>query len=101
MYYLLVTTKYIKELTNILEMLWGIEKDLNLISYNETEKKIYYIIAWHLDVHGNCNITDVIKNSGFSRSTVYKTIKKFESAHLVLIKQSQGDKREFNVYLPV
>jgi DNA-binding MarR family transcriptional regulator len=80
-------------------MLWNIEKDLNLIAYNETEKKVYYIIAWHINTYGECNITDVIKNSGFSRSTVYKTIKKFESAHLVLIKQSQGDKREFNLVL--
>ena len=26
-------------------MLWNIEKDLNLVSYNETEKKIYYVIV--------------------------------------------------------
>jgi len=38
-------------------------------------------------------------SSGFSRSTVYKTIKKFESADLVLVKQSEGDKREFNLIL--
>ena len=44
-------------------------------------------------------MTDVIDSSGFSRSTVYKTIKKFEIANLVLIKQSQGDKREFNLVL--
>jgi len=37
--------------------------------------------------------------SGFSRSTVYKTIKKFEQANLVYIQQSQGDKREFNLIL--
>ena len=99
MYYLSMTSKYTKNLTSILEMLWNIEKDLNLIPYNETEKKIYYIIAWHISTYDECNITDVIKNSGFSRSTVYKTIKKFESAHLLLIKQSQGDKREFNLVL--
>ena len=39
MYYLLMTSKYTKNLTSILEMLWNIEKDLNLIPYNETEKK--------------------------------------------------------------
>ena len=94
-----MNSKYINDLTDILRMLWNIEKDLNLIPYNETEKKVYYIIAWHINTYGECNITDVIKNSGFSRSTVYKTIKKFESAHLVLIKQSQGDKREFNLVL--
>ena len=94
-----MVTKYTKNLTSILEMLWNIEKDLNLIKYNETEKKVYYIIAWNISTHGECNITDVIKNSGFSRSTVYKTIKKFESADLILIRQSQGDKREFNLVL--
>ena len=93
------SSKYLKELTDILDMLWNIEKDLNLVSYNETEKKIYYIIAWKLSNCGTCNISDVIDSSGFSRSTVYKTIKKFESADLVLVKQSEGDKREFNLIL--
>ena len=90
---------YSKQLVSILEMLWNIEKDLNLASYNETEKKIYYSIVWKISKEGECNITDVINSSGCSRSTVYKTIKKFESANLVLIKQSQGDKREFNLLL--
>ena len=94
-----MSSKYTKDLTSILEMLWNIEKDLNIVSYSETEKKIYHIIAWHISYYGSCNITDVIKNSGFSRSTVYKTIKKFEKANLVFIKQSQGDKREFNLVL--
>ena len=92
-------SEYSKSLINILEMLWNIEKDLNLVSYNETEKKIYYSIAWKISKYGQCNMTDVIDSSGFSRSTVYKTVKKFEKANLVLIKQSEGDKREFNLVL--
>ena len=64
-----------------------------------TEKKIYYSIAWKISKDGQCNMTNVIDSSGFSRSTVYKTIKKFEKANLVLIKQSEGDKREFNLIL--
>ncbi len=99
MYDFLMPSNYSKNLTSILEMLWNIEKDLNLVSYTETEKKIYYIIAWKLSNCGTCNISDVIDSSGFSRSTVYKTIKKFESADLVLVKQSEGDKREFNLIL--
>ena len=99
MYDFMMPSKYSNNLTSILEMLWNIEKDLNLVSYNETEKKIYYIIAWKLSNCGKCNISDVIDSSGFSRSTVYKTIKKFESADLVLVKQSEGDKREFNLIL--
>jgi len=92
-------SEYSKSLINILGMLRNIEKDLNLVCYNETEKKIYYSIVWKISQDGQCNISDVINSSGFSRSTVYKTIKKFESANLVLIQQSQGDKREFNLVL--
>tara|TARA_B100000214_G_scaffold237066_1_gene173301 strand:+ start:290 stop:580 length:291 start_codon:yes stop_codon:yes gene_type:complete len=92
-------SEYSKSLINILEMLWNIEKDLNLVCYNETEKKIYYSIAWKISQDGQCNMTNVIDSSGFSRSTVYKTIKKFENANLVIVKQSNGDKREFNLVL--
>ena len=94
-----MVNNYSKQLVSILEMLWNIEKDLNLAAYNETEKKIYYSIVWKISKEGECNITDVIDSSGCSRSTVYKTLKKFELANLVLIKQSQGDKREFKLLL--
>ena len=94
-----MSSDYTKSLISILEMLWNIEKDLNLVSYNETEKKVYYIIAWLLSNKDSCNISDVINSSGYSRSTVYKTIKKFENANLVIVKQSKGDKREFNLVL--
>ena len=36
---------YLKQLASILEMLHNLDRDLNLVSYNETEKKIYYTIA--------------------------------------------------------
>ena len=101
MYDFLVPSDYSKNLISILEMLWNIEKDLNLVSYNETEKKVFYVIAWKISDCGKCNMTDVINLSGFSRSTIYKTIKKFESDNLVLVKQSEGDKREFNLILAI
>ena len=66
---------------------------------NETEKKIYYTIAMLISASGACNITDVILESKFSRSTVYKTIKKFEEANLIIVEQSINDKREFNLVL--
>ena len=90
MYDFMVPSNYSKNLTSILEMLWNIEKDLNLVSYNETEKKIYYIIAWKLSNCGTCNISDVIDSSGFSRSTVYKTIKKVSSDPIVENKNTIG-----------
>ena len=95
----MMPSNYSKNLTSILEMLWNIEKNLNLVSYNETEKKIYYIIAWKLSNCGTCNISDVIDSSGFSRSTVYKTIKKFEEDQIIKMYQSSSDKREFNLVL--
>ena len=99
MYYQNMSSKYTKDLINILEMLWSIEKDLNLVRYNETEKKIFYIIAWKTSSMGSCNISDVINSSGFSRSTVYKTIKKFESENLLSLQQSDEDRREFILQL--
>ena len=99
MYYQNMSSKYTKDLINILEMLWSIEKDLNLVRYNETEKKIYYTIAWKISNMGTCNISDVINSSGFSRSTVYKTIKKFESENLLSLQQSDEDRREFILQL--
>ncbi len=99
MYYQNMSSKYTKDLINILEMLWSIEKDLNLVRYNETEKKIYYTIAWKTSSMGSCNISDVINSSGFSRSTVYKTIKKFESENLLSLQQSNEDRREFILQL--
>ena len=89
------------DLVNILEMLQNIEIDLNLVGYTETEKKIYYTIALRLSKSGSCNITNVIETSGYSRSTVYKTIKKFELDNLIKLKQSNDDKREFNLSLSI
>ena len=96
-----MNTNYKNDLISILEMLSNIERDLNLVNYNETEKKIYYTIAMTLSTNGSCNITDIIIESKFSRSTVYKTIKKFEDANLVIVQQSLQDKREFNLLLAI
>ena len=94
-----MTSNYRNDLVNILEMLSNIERDLNLANYNETEKKIYYTIAMSISNNGSCNITDVIFESRFSRSTIYKTIKKFDQANLIIVEQSSNDKREFNLVL--
>lgn len=96
-----MTSDFKKDLISILDMLSNIERDLNLINYNETEKKIFYTIAKVISISGICNITDVIHKSKYSRSTVYKTIKKFEEANLILVKQSRNDKREFNLILSI
>ena len=85
---------YLKKLANILEMLHNLDRDLNLVGFNETEKKIYYTIASNIHNSGKCNISDVIESSGFSRSTVYKAIKAFEDKKMVRLIQSHADRRE-------
>ena len=94
-----MSSKYTDELVSILKMLKNIEEDLNLIQYSGTEKKIYYTIACKNASDGSCCISDVIEESGFSRSTVYKTIKKFEEDQIIKMYQSSFDKREFNLVL--
>ena len=85
---------YIEQLANLIQMLQNLDEDLNLVAFNETEKKIYYTIAYEVHNNGKCNITNVIESSGFSRSTVYKAIKSFEDKKMVRLIQSDADKRE-------
>ena len=89
-----MTEKYIEQIANLLNMLHSLDRDANLVSFNETEKKIYYTIAYEVHNHGKCNISDVISSSGFSRSTVYKAIKAFEDKKMLRLIQSDSDKRE-------
>lgn len=92
-----MSKNYIEQIANIFEMLNNLDRDLNLVMFNETEKKIYYTIAYEIHKNGKCNISDVITSSGFSRSTVYKAIKVFEDQKMVRLIQSDVDKRE--IYL--
>jgi DNA-binding MarR family transcriptional regulator len=92
---------YIKQLANILDMLHNLDSDLNLIGFNETEKKIYYTIASNIHNSDKCNISDVIESSGFSRSTVYKAIKNFENHNMVKLIQSNHDRREIYLELAI
>jgi len=82
-------------------MLENLDRDLNLSSFNETEKKIYYTIANQIHKNGRCNISNVINASGYSRSTVYKAIKAFENKEMVALIQSESDKREFYISLAI
>ena len=92
-----MASEFIKQISTVLKMLDSLEKEYNLIGYNQTEKKVYYTIVMILDSKDTCNITDVINVSNLSRSTVYKSIKKFEKNKLLQLDQSNYDKREFNL----
>lgn len=96
-----MSNNYMQQISSIFQMLENLDRDLNLSSFNETEKKIYYTIANQIHNNGRCNISDVINASGFSRSTVYKAIKAFENKEMVVLVQSDSDKREFYISLAI
>ena len=82
-------------------MLQSIEDEINLAGYTLTEKKVFFTISQISENKESCNITDVIKESGLSRSTVYKAIKKLEYNKMLDVAQSSYDKREFFLNLSV
>ena len=83
------------KLVQLLKALENIENEINLATFNETEKKVFYTVVTLSNNNKKCNISDVIDHSGLSRSSVYKALKKLDSRSLIQISQSSDDKREF------
>tara|TARA_B100001939_G_scaffold8699_1_gene7901 strand:- start:1770 stop:2054 length:285 start_codon:yes stop_codon:yes gene_type:complete len=83
------------KLIQLLKALENIENEINLATFNETEKKVFYTVVTLSNNKKKCNISDVIVYSGLSRSSVYKALKKLDSTSLIKISQSSEDKREF------
>jgi len=94
-------SKFTNQLNKVLVMLQSIEDEINLAGYTLTEKKVFYTITQISENTESCNITDVIKGSGLSRSTVYKAIKKLEYNKMLDVTQSSFDKREFFLNLSI
>ena len=94
-------SKFTLQLNKVLVMLKSIEDEINLAGYTLTEKKVFFTISQISENKESCNITDVIKESGLSRSTVYKAIKKLESNKMLDVAQSSYDKREFFLNLSI
>jgi len=94
-------SKFTNQLNKVLIMLQSIEDEINLAGYTLTEKKVFFTITQISENTESCNITDVIKESGLSRSTVYKAIKKLEYNKMLDVAQSSYDKREFFLNLSV
>lgn len=88
-------SKFTHQLNKVLTMLQSIEDEINLAGYSLTEKKVFFSISQISEIQDSCNISDVINDSGLSRSTVYKAIKKLENNHMLNVEQSNLDKREF------
>ena len=94
-------SKFIHQLNKVLVMLQSIEVEINLAGYTLTEKKVFFTISQISENKESCNITDVIKESELSRSTVYKAIKKLEYDKMLNVQQSSFDKREFFLSLSI
>lgn len=94
-------SKFTHQLNKVLVMLQSIEDEINLAGYTLTEKKVFFTISQISENKESCNITDVIKESELSRSTVYKAIKKLEYDKMLNVQQSNFDKREFFLNLSI
>ena len=92
--------QFYENISDALNMLNGLEKDLNIRHFTPNELKVFYTIITRsgFSQHGS-NITEIVDNSGMSRSTVYKTLKKLSSEGIIRINQSQDDGRESLVIL--
>ena len=92
--------EFYKNISNALEMLDGLEQDLNIRHLTPNELKVFYtiIIRSYQNKHGS-NISDIVENSGMSRSTVYKTLKKLSAEGIIHLSQSDEDGRESLVLL--
>ena len=92
--------EFYRNINDALAMLEGLEQDLNIRHLNPNELKVFYtIIARSECSESGSNITDIVKNSGMSRSTVYKTLKKLSTEGIIQLHQSKEDGRESLVLL--
>ena len=86
------------QLNTFVEMLRNIEDEFKLHSLTPNEQAVFFTIMKSDEV---CNISNIVDESGLSRSTVYKILKKLEDNNLVEAFQSKSDKRESIVSLKV
>ena len=86
------------QLKTFVEMLRNIEDEFKLHSLTPNEQAVFFTIMKSDEV---CNISKIVDESGLSRSTVYKILRKLEDNNLVEAFQSKLDKRESIVSLKV
>ena len=86
------------QLKTFVEMLRNIEDEFKLHSLTPNEQAVFFTIMKSDEV---CNISNIVDESGLSRSTVYKILRKLEGNNLVEAFQSKSDKRESIVSLKV
>ena len=86
------------QLKTFVEMLRNIEDEFKLHSLTPNEQAVFFTVMKSDEV---CNISKIVDESGLSRSTVYKILRKLEGNNLVEAFQSKSDKRESIVSLKV
>ena len=92
--------KFYKNIIDALIMLDGFAKDLNITHFTPNELKVFHtIIIQSKSNNERSSISHIVTNSGVSRSTVYKTLKKLSIEGIIAIHQSQDDGRESLVTL--
>ena len=92
--------EFYQNVSDALLMLDGLESDLNIRHFSPNELKVFYTIIIRSSYNDlGSNITEIVENSGMSRSTVYKTLKKLSSAGIITLNQSEEDGRESLVLL--
>ena len=89
------------DLMEAVALVSNIEHQLKINALNGNEKTILYSILLKEKETQECIISDVIKISNLSRSTVFKTLKKLEDLGYILTHQSSSDKRELVISVNV
>ena len=87
-----------EQLRTFVLMLRNIEDEFKLHSLSPNEQAVFYTI---LKLNDECNISKIVEESGLSRSTVYKILRKLENNNLIEAFQSKSDKRESIISLKV
>ena len=92
--------EFYRNISDALIMLDGLERDLNIRHFTPNELKVFYTIVTQSAVNqAGSNISEIVDNSGMSRSTVYKTLKKLSNEGIINLNQSEDDGRESLVTL--
>lgn len=87
-----------EQISTFVQMLRNIEDEFKLHSLTPNEQAVFYTIMKSDEI---CNISKIVNESGLSRSTVYKILRKLEECNLINAFQSESDKRESIVSLKV
>jgi uncharacterized membrane protein len=87
-----------KQISTFVQMLRNVEDEFKLHSLTPNEQAVFYTIMKSNNV---CNISQIVNESGLSRSTVYKILRKLENRNMIEAFPSESDKRESIVSLKV